>query len=430
MSDSYTRGPVTVGDINLSADDFWAAPLAQRYDAFRRLRQTPGLTYYKAPDPRSAMIDPDASYYAVVRHADIKAASAQPEVFSSAAGATSIPDLPPEFLEFFGSMINMDAPRHVRLRRIVSQAFTPRMMSRIEADVADVARRIVGDLAAGAGADGAEFDFVTEIAAPLPLQIICNLMGVPDSEADRVFRCSNVILGAADPEYVPQGGDLAEVLLTAGAELAELVSGLCRLRRENPTGDLVTALAAAEVDGERLSDAEIASFFVLLSVAGNETTRNAISHTLVALTANPEQKRAWQADFEGLAPGAVEEIVRWSSPVIWMRRTVLAETAELGGQQLKEGDRLLLFYPSGNRDETVFDDAESFNLHRSPNPHLGFGGAGPHYCMGAHLARREITVLYRELSQRLPGLVVTGEPVRLASSFVNGIKHLPAAVAS
>jgi cytochrome P450 len=210
------------------------------------------------------MIDPNASYYAAVRHADIKAASAQPEVFSSAAGATSIPDLPPEFLEFFGSMINMDAPRHVRLRRIVSQAFTPRMMSRIETDVADVARTLVNRLADGPAADGAEFDFVAEVAAPLPLTVICNLMGVPDSEAERVFRCSNVILGAGDPEYVPEGGDLGPVLLAAGAELAELVSGLCKLRRESPTGDLVTALADAEVDGERLTDGEIASFFVLL----------------------------------------------------------------------------------------------------------------------------------------------------------------------
>jgi cytochrome P450 len=286
----------------------------------------------------------------------------------------------------------------------------------------------VNRLAEGPAADGTEFDFVTEVAAPLPLTVICNLMGVPDSEAERVFRCSNVILGAGDPEYVPEGGDLAPVLLAAGAELAELVSGLCKLRRESPTGDLVTALAEAEVEGERITDAEIASFFVLLSVAGNETTRNALSHALVGLTANPDQRAFWLSDFEALAPVAVEEIVRWSSPVIWMRRTVLADTAELGGQQLRKGDRVLLYYASGNRDETVFDNAEDFDLRRAPNPHLGFGGAGPHYCLGAHLARREITVLYRELLQRFPGVQATGEPARLASSFVNGIKHLPASV--
>jgi cytochrome P450 len=414
-----------VADIDLSDEAFWAAPLEQRFDAFRRLRQAPGLAFYEDPVPRSAMIERGAGYYAVTRHADIKTASSTPEVFSSAAGATSIPDLPPEFLEFFGSMINMDAPRHVRLRRIVSQAFTPRMMSRIEDDVVAVAKQFVTSLAKGRAKEG-EFDFVSELAAPLPLRIICNLMGVPDSEAERVFRCSNVILGAADPEYVPEG-DLGTALLTAGADLAELVSGLCRLRRETPANDLVTSLAAAEVDGERLTDAEIASFFVLLSVAGNETTRNAISHTLVALTANPDQKAAWGADFDAMAPVAVEEIVRWSSPVIWMRRTVLSDT-ELGGQALSAGDKLLLFYPSGNRDETVFPDAEAFDVRRADNPHLGFGGAGPHYCLGAHLARREIRVVYRELMQQLPGIVVTGPPVRLASSFVNGIKHLPATV--
>jgi cytochrome P450 len=414
-----------VSDINLSADEFWAAPLEHRFDAFRRLRAAPGLAFYDDPTPRSAMISPGAGYYAVTRHADIKKASSTPEVFSSASGATSIPDLPPEFLEFFGSMINMDAPRHVRLRKIVSQAFTPRMMGRIEDDIASVARSFVTDLAQGAARQG-EFDFVSELAAPLPLRIICNLMGVPDSETERVFRCSNVILGAADPEYVPEG-DLGEALLIAGADLAELVSGLCRLRRESPTNDLVTALAEAEVDGERLTDAEIASFFVLLSVAGNETTRNAISHALVALTANPDQQAAWRDDFETLAPQAVEEIVRFSSPVIWMRRTVLSDT-ELGGQALSAGDKLLLFYPSGNRDESVFSNPESFDLRRDPNPHLGFGGAGPHYCLGAHLARREIMVVYRELMQQLPGIVITGSPVRLASSFVNGIKHLPAAV--
>jgi cytochrome P450 len=417
--------PHDIADIDLSADAFWAAPLDARFDAFRRLRQSPGLPFYADPTPRSAMIQPGPGYYAVTRHADIKTASSTPEIFSSAAGATSIPDLPPEFLEFFGSMINMDAPRHVRLRKIVSQAFTPRMMGRIEDDIASVARRFVTELANGAAKEG-EFDFVSELAAPLPLRIICNLMGVPDSETERVFRASNVILGAADPEYVPEG-DLGTALLTAGADLAELVSGLCRLRRESPTNDLVTALAEAEVDGERLTDAEIASFFVLLSVAGNETTRNAISHALVALTANPDQQAAWRDDFDSLAPKAVEEIVRFSSPVIWMRRTVLAD-AELGGQQLVAGDKLLLFYPSGNRDETVFDDPEQFDLRRDPNPHLGFGGAGPHYCLGAHLARREIMVVYRELMQQLPGIVITGEPVRLASSFVNGIKHLPAAV--
>ena len=251
------------------------------------------------------------------------------------------------------------------------------------------------------------------------------MMGVPREEEEMVFRNSNIILGAADPEYVPEGGDLAPVLLGAGAELSELVQRLVRERRETPTSDLVSALANAEVDGERLSDSEIGSFFVLLSVAGNETTRNGITHALAALTANPEQRDAWRGDFEGVAPTAVEEIVRWSSPVTWMRRTVTTDT-ELGGQPLHAGDKLLLFYASGNRDETVFDRPDAFDVRRSPNPHLGFGGAGPHHCLGAHLARREITVMYRELFRRLPDIRAVGEPERLKASFVNGIKHLRA----
>lgn len=406
--------------IDLSDFEFWARPLEERFAAFATLRREPGLAFFAEPEPQSELIQPGPGYYAVVRHADIVTASGNPKIFSSASGSTSIPDMPPEFLEFFGSMINMDAPEHVRLRKIVSSGFTPRVMRQIEADIQKVASDIVDRVAAKGSCD-----FVSEVAADLPLQIICELMGVPREEEDMVFRNSNIILGAADPEYVPEGGDLAPVLLGAGAELSDLVQRLSRERRKNPTSDLVSALANAEVDGERLTDSEIGSFFVLLSVAGNETTRNAISHALVALTENPEQRQRWQADFEGVAPKAVEEIVRWSSPVTWMRRTVTTETS-LGGQSLSPGDKLLLFYAAGNRDETVFDDPDSFNVTRDPNPHLGFGGAGPHHCLGAHLARREITVMYRELFRRLPDIHVAGEPQRLKASFVNGIKHLPA----
>ena len=407
--------------IDLSDFEFWGRPLPERYAAFAALRREPGLPFFAEPEPMSAMIEAGPGYYAVTRHADIMTASGTPPVFSSAAGATSIPDLPAEFLEFFGSMINMDAPQHVRLRKIVSAGFTPRVMRQMETDVQTVASAIVDDVA-GKGS----CDFVSDIAARLPLQVVCQLMGVPKSQEEMIFRNSNIILGAADPEYVPEGGDLAPALLGAGAELSELVQELTRERRENPTGDLVSALANAEVDGERLTDSEIGSFFVLLSVAGNETTRNAINHALVALTQDPAQRARWQDNFEAVAPAAVEEIVRFSSPVTWMRRTVRQDTT-LGDQDLCAGDKLLLFYNSGNRDETVFADPDSFRVDRSPNPHLGFGGAGPHHCLGAHLARREITVMWRELFTRLPDIHAAGEPERLKASFVNGIKHLPAA---
>ncbi len=357
-------------------------------------------------------------YWAVLRYADIELASRQPEVFSSAAGATNIFDLPVEFLEYFGSMINMDDPRHLRLRRIVARAFSPKMVARIEADIALVARSVVADLAThGPG------DFVTEVAARVPLEVICRMMGIPEDRYGDVFRCSNTILGAQDPEYVAEGEDIAMALLGAGAELAGLLADLATQRRETPGDDLVTALALAEVDGERLTDQEIGSFFILLVVAGNETTRNAITSGLVALTDNPEERARWQADFEVIAPTAVEEIVRWATPVAWMRRTATHDT-ELAGKPVRAGDKLLLFYASANRDETIFTEPDRFDLGRHPNPHLGFGGAGPHFCLGAHLARREITELFRELFTQLPDIRTIGDPVRLRSSFINGIKHV------
>ena len=411
---SAPGGPVA----DLSSAEFWAQTPDERDQEFARLRREDPLPFYAEPDTAAEWIPRGEGYYAVTRWADIDAASRNPQVFSSAAGATSIADLPEQFLDFFGSMINMDAPRHLRLRKIVSRAFSPKVVSRVEADVADVAAAIVDDVQAQGGCD-----FVTDVAAKLPLKVICNMMGIPESSYDQVFRCSNVILGAGDPEYVPEGDDIAMALLTAGGELSELVQELARARRADPREDLTSALALAEVDGERLTDQEIASFFILLAVAGNETTRNAISHGLDLLTRHPDQRAAWQADLDGVTPTAVDEIVRWASPVTWMRRTVLQPT-EMQGKALQPGAKLLLFYNSGNRDEDVFADPFAFDIRRSPNPHIGFGSAGPHFCLGAHLARREIAVMYRELFTRLPDIAAVGEPQRLRSSFINGIKHM------
>jgi methyl-branched lipid omega-hydroxylase len=406
-------------DIDLSDLEFWALPLAERDAAFALLRRDRPLPFYAEPRPEVDWIQPGNGYWAVTRHADVDAASHQPEVFSSASGATNIFDLPTEFLEYFGSMINMDAPQHLRLRRIVSRAFSPKMISRIEDGIRAVTRDVVGDLVTkGPG------DFVSEVAARVPLEVICRMMGVPPELTATVFRCSNVILGAQDPEYVPEGENIAAALLGAGAELAALMGELCQQRRAEPREDVVTALALGELDGQRLTDQEIGSFFILLVVAGNETTRNAISHGLVALTEHPEQRRRWQSDFEALAPTAVDEIVRWATPVTWMRRTATRD-ADFAGAHIAAGDKMLLFYASANRDESVFTDPYTFDVGRSPNPHLGFGGSGPHYCLGAHLARREITEVFRELFARAPDIHAAAEPVRLRSSFINGIKRLP-----
>jgi methyl-branched lipid omega-hydroxylase len=411
---------VNAAEIDLSDWEFWKLTPAERDLAMADLRRELVLPFYAEPSVEGQdWIEAGPGYWAVLRHEDVEACSRQPDIFSSAAGATNIFDLPVEFLEFFGSMINMDDPRHLRLRRIVARAFSPKMVAQIERDIKTVAAAVVDDLiASGPG------DFVTKVAARVPLEVICRMMGIPKDRYEDIFRCSNLILGAQDPEYLAEGADIAAALLGAGAELTALLSALAEQRRAEPADDLVTALALGEVDGERLTDQEIGSFFILLVVAGNETTRNAISSGLVALTENPEERARWQADFDGMATTAVDEIVRWATPVAWMRRTALRDT-ELAGKSIKTGDKLLLFYSAANRDETVFTDPHRFDLSRNPNPHLAFGGNGPHFCLGAHLAKREITEVFRELFTRVPDIRASGEPVRLLSSFINGIKHVP-----
>jgi len=411
------RSVLAVDEINLSDLDFWRRPWEEREGAFQTLRRERPLPFYE--EPEISFIPKGPGYYAVTRHADILEISRNPERYCSGQGATSIPDLPAVFLELYGSMINMDDPKHLRLRKLVSGGFTPRQLKRLETGVESAAARVIDGVM-----EKGECDFVTELSAPFPIRIICDMMGIPESQHRFVFERTNVILGAGDPEYVPEGADIAAALLTAGNELVELMQDLQRHRVEKPTDDLTSILVHAEVDGDRLTPQEIGSFFILLVTAGNETTRNAITHGMKALCDYPEQRATWQRDFEAVAPTAVEEIVRWASPVIFMRRTVTSD-AELRGQKLHAGDKLILFYSSANRDEDVFDEPFRFDVRRDPNEHVGFGGPGPHFCMGANLARREITVFFRELFRRIPDLQVTGEPDRLVSNFIHGIKHLP-----
>ena len=405
-------------DIDLSQNEFWGLSLAERHAAFARLRELDTPPFFDVPD--NPFTTENQGYYALVRHADVLEASRHADIFSSARGATSLVDLPAEFNEYFGSMINMDDPRHARLRRIVSRAFTPKMIKKFEDDVQQAAAVTVDDLLAAGPCD-----FVSQVSARLPLKIICDMMGIGDEHFEMVLRNTNVILAGADPEFVSEDIDTAVTqILTAGSDLAALVTNLSSEREGNPGDDLISALATANVDGEKLTPAELASFFVLLVVAGNETTRTALSHALVLLTDHPDQRDLLLADFEGRIPGAVEEIVRYVSPVIWMRRSVTRD-AVVNGHQYREGDKCALMYWSANRDESVFADPLRFDITRSPNPHVGFGGAGPHFCLGAHLARREITVMLRELLSRVPDVRAAGAPDRLLSSFINGIKHLP-----
>jgi methyl-branched lipid omega-hydroxylase len=404
--------------IDLSQNEFWMLSLADRHAAFAELRKLDAPPFFDVPE--NPFTTESQGYYALVKHADVLEASRHAEIFSSARGATSLVDLPAEFNEYFGSMINMDDPRHARLRRIVSRAFTPKMIKKFEDDVQRAAAVIVDDLLATGPCD-----FVSQVSARLPLKIICDMMGIGDEHYEMVLRNTNIILAGGDPEFLSEDMDTAIArILSAGADLAGLVTTLASERAGNPGDDLISALATANVDGEQLTPAELASFFILLVVAGNETTRTALSHTLVLLTDHPDQRELLLADFDGRIAGAVEEIVRYVSPVIWMRRS-LTRDAVINGHQYREGDKCALLYWSANRDEAVFDDPLRFDITRSPNPHVGFGGAGPHFCLGAHLARREITVMLRELLRRVPGIRAAGEPDRLLSSFINGIKHLP-----
>jgi cytochrome P450 len=409
-----------VEDIDLTDWEFWRRPHGDRHEAFKALRRHPELVRFEEPDIVIAPRGP--GYFALTRHADIVEASRRPQDFCSGKGAISIPDMPGDMHEYFGSMISMDDPRHAKIRRIVSRAFSPRMIQRFEDQVERVAGQIVENMAAGGGSG----DFVADVAARLPLKIICDMMGIGEEHYKTVLDATNVILAGNDSEFLPSQNaeEMAMALLGAGETLKGIVEDLGRQRRENPTDDLTSALVNANVDGESLSDQELGSFFILLVVAGNETTRNAIAHGLDLFTRNPDQRALLTEDFDGRIAGAIEEIVRYVSPVIWMRRTATRDTM-LNEHEVKEGDKLVLYYWSANRDESVFTDPEKFDILRDPNPHVGFGGPGPHFCLGAHLARREITVMFRELLRRTPDIRATAEPDRLESNFINGIKRLP-----
>jgi len=416
------REVLALEEIDLSGLEFWARPTEEIEGAFLTLRRERPVAHFAERDLRDRsphLPPPGACYWAVTRYADVVEASRHPEIFRSGQGAVSVIDMPESMVEYFSGMISTDNPRHARLRRIVGTAFSPRMVAAVEARVREQARTIVGAICEkGSG------DFVTDVAAPLPLTVICDMMGIPDEARSNVLRCSNVILSEGDQEYVPDGVDPIEAFLGAGAELTELMHTIGDARLAHPTDDLTTALVTTNVDGEALTHQELASFFVLLVVAGNETTRNSIAHTLWLLTEHPDQRARWQGDLDGTTPAAVDEVVRWTSPVTWMRRTVAAPV-ELGGQHLDAGEKVLLFYRSANRDDAVFENPFTFDVRRSPNPHLGFGAAGPHFCLGARLARREIAVMWRELLTCLPDLRATEPPHRLLSTFVNGVRHLP-----
>jgi cholest-4-en-3-one 26-monooxygenase len=311
-------------------------------------------------------------------------------------------------------MVNMDPPQHTKYRRLVSTGFTPKMISAMEPHVRKITRRIVDSVAKRGSCD-----FVTEISARLPLHVIAEIMGVPQDMHEQIFEWSNKLVGFTDPEYATT----PESSQQAAAQMFMYANTLAVDRKANPKDDLVSVLINAEVDGERLTEADFDGFFLLLSVAGNETTRNLMSGAMLALMEHPEQRQRLLDDMS-LLPTAIEEFLRWVSPIIYFRRTASRDT-EIRGQQIKAGEKVAMYYPSGNRDESIFERPDEFDVTRRVNPHLAFGGGGNHFCLGASLARLEIRCMFEELLTRLPDMELDGPVSRLRSNFINGIKHLP-----
>jgi cytochrome P450 len=406
---------VPLADINLGSLEFWSLDDLVRDGAFTTLRREAPITFF--PEFELEGFEVGNGHWALTRFDDVHFASRHPDIFSSYPNIT-IADQAPEVAEYFGSMIALDDPRHSRLRGIVRSAFTPKVVARIEDSVRVRARSLVDDLIAN-HPDG-QAELVGELSGPLPLQVICDMMGIPETDHHKIFHWTNIILGFGDPDLTTDFVEFMKVAIDIGA----YATALAEDRRANPRDDLSTALVAAEVDGERLTSAEIASFFILLAAAGNETTRNAISHGVLALSRYPDQRETWWNHFDEYTPMAVEEIVRWASPVVYMRRTATRDV-EVSGVQIKQGDKVTMWYGSANRDEAHFDNPWLFDVTRNPNHHVGFGGGGTHFCLGANLARREIAVVFEELHRRIPDIVVREEPAMLLSAFIHGIKRLP-----
>jgi cholest-4-en-3-one 26-monooxygenase len=357
----------------------------------------------------------DGGYWAVTKHADVMTVSRDSNLFSSWDNTAIIRRPPDGGVDDGGIdgqrliLLNIDPPHHTKLRGIVSRGFTPRAIGSLRETLTARAERIVAEaLAGGTG------DFVTDVACELPLQAIAELLGVPQEDRRKIFDWSNQMIGADDPDYVGDSMEAATGLLTYAMTLAED-------RRGAPRDDIVTKLMNAQVDGGELSADEFGFFVLLLAVAGNETTRNAISHGMAALLDTPGQWELYRAQ---RPVTAADEIVRWATPVTVFQRTARADTV-LGGQEIKAGQRLGLFYRSANFDEDVFDRPEEFDILRSPNPHLGFGGSGAHFCLGANLARLEIEIMFNAIADAMPSIRRAGDAERLRSGWLNGIKRMP-----
>jgi methyl-branched lipid omega-hydroxylase len=397
---------------------FWKQPLDDRMREMIDIREAGAFAEVEF---HNELTNQDERFFAATRYDEVVAISKNAKDFSSAQGAISIIDLPPEALEFFGSFINMDNPRHQRQRAIVAKTFTPMDLANVLESVETIAREVIDGFC-----EAGEVDLVGALSQPFPLLVICDMMGIPRSEFDTVLNATNVILSGGDPEFIGDG-DPMMAIFGAGMQLTDLMNGLAEDRRKHPTDDLTSKLVHHDLDGEMLAPEEVAPFFILLAVAGNDTTRTAISHGMNLLSLHPDQRAIWQQDVDGVTATAVEEIVRYASPVTFMRRTLTTDLT-MSGHDFRTGDKVVMLYGAANGDPRAFVDPERFDVRRSPNAHLGFGGPGPHFCLGANLARRELAVVFRHLFERLPDIEVAGDMVPLDVAgipLVGGIKHLP-----
>ena len=403
--------------IDLSSRAFWSTTAAERERSFAVLRAERPVSWHP-PVEDALMPDPDdRGYWAVTRRSDIVAVSRNNEVFLSGKGVM-FESIPEELLEASQSFLAMDPPRHTKLRKVVSAAFTPRQVRRIEDSIQANAKTIVEELrAAGNGAD-----FVDHCAKELPIRTLSDMVGIPESEREHLAHATDALVSWADPAFL-DGRNPLEVLLENQLYVHQVAGALAAERRERPGDDLISSLVNAEVDGDRLADADVAAFFVLLSVAANDTTRQTTSHAMKALTDFPGE-RAWLLeDFDNRIGTAVEEFIRWATPVMTFRRTA-ATDFELGGQTISAGEKVVMFYPSGNWDTDVFDHPERLDLSRSPNPHLGFGGGGLHFCLGAHVARAQLRAIFGELLRQLPD-IEAGDPTYVAGNFIHAVHSMP-----
>ena len=412
---------MSVTPASLSITDPGLYEFGVPHERFAEIRETPGLLWHPYES---------SGFWAVTRYADVKTVSATPEVFSSGMGHTNLWDLDADALEARRSIIDTDAPDHTRLRRLVSRIFTPRSIRRWEDLTRTIAADLLDDFVAKGGGDWVEL-----VAAPLPIRVILSILGVPIEDADYLVELSNYLVeGTGDRPTLPDdafGNTTPTRLLPFGSPASHALytygEALGAERRDEPRNDLVTQLIQATDDGDRLSPSEFRNLFHVLVFAGNETTRTALSHGAIAFAEHPDQ---WQRvlDHSALLDPATEEVLRWATPVLHMRRTATVDT-ELAGTAIERGDKVVMWYIAANRDPAMFDTPTVFDVGRPDNRQCSFGSGGPHYCLGASLARMEIRVVLEEMRKRELHLALRGEPVRAASNFVNGIISVPLAPA-